>query len=198
MSEIIEIKDKKKAIRKHIAEIKKTISMQLKQDLSEIIMAKVEKLPEFKMAKTILLYYSLPDEVQTELFLKKWAKTKTGKRIVLPVVEGVNLILKEYKEDMIAKGYQSILEPTNTCTVNPNEIELAIIPGVAFDSSCNRLGRGKGFYDRLLPNVHCKIIGLGYDFQMVDQIPLEEFDQPLNKVITNSNCFIAQEQHPRL
>lgn len=189
MDNLIDIKETKKAIRREISQIKKTVPTQLKQDLSDIILAKTEELPEFKNADTILLYYALADEVQTEMFLKKWIKS--GKRLVLPVVEGENLILKEYHPNMIEQGYQSILEPAGTSVIDPACIELAIVPGVAFDACCNRLGRGKGFYDRLLPHIHCKVIGLGYHFQMVDKIPVESFDRPLDMVITDTAQYLT-------
>ncbi|MEG0518484.1 MAG: 5-formyltetrahydrofolate cyclo-ligase [Bacteroidales bacterium] len=187
MENLTDIKEAKKAIRREISRIKKTVPAQLKQDLSDIVLAKVEELPEFKNAGTILLYYALTDEVQTEMFLKKWCKKE--KRLVLPVVDGENLILKEYLPNMVEQGYQSILEPTGTSVIHPSKIELAIVPGVAFDAYCNRLGRGKGFYDRLLPHIHCKVIGLGYHFQIVDKIPVESFDRPLDMVITDIAIF---------
>lgn len=193
----MEPKEQKKEIRKQIAALKRSVPAEMRLEFSKTILEKLEQLPEFFNAKTVLLYYALPDEVQTEFFLQKWSRTGmergecSGKRIVLPVVDGENLILKEYKPDKIEKGYQSILEPANTEIIDPSLIDLAIVPGVAFDASCNRLGRGKGFYDRLLPHINCKMIGLGYHFQMVDEIPVEEFDRPLDMVITDEKCFVT-------
>ena len=176
----MDIKEEKKAIRRRVAELKGAVSMEEKLRLSEIIMAKLEVLPDFIASNTVLLYYSLPDEVQTEAFLNIWCDRK---RIVLPVVEGDDLILKIYRPSMVNVGYKQIMEPAGTEIVEPHEIELGVIPGVAFDLSNNRLGRGKGYYDRLLPHIKCKMVGLGFGFQIVDRIPMEPFVRPVELVL---------------
>ncbi len=185
----MEIREIKKAIRKHISMIKKGVCHEEKQVLSAIIAGKIESLPEFAAAGTVLIYYSLPDEVQTEAFIKKWSARK---RLVLPVVSGDDLILKEYDKDMLRPGYFDIPEPAGTKIVAPEEIEFAIIPGVAFDPVCNRLGRGKGFYDRLLPHIECKLAGTGYHFQIVDSVPAESFDRRMDMVITDTTEYFGE------
>lgn len=184
------IKDEKKLLRKKISALKKEFDLGWKTSASDIIMEKIEKLPTFQYSNTILIYYSLPDEVFTEKFLNKWYNKK---RILLPVVDGENLLLKVYNPTDISSGYQSIFEPTNTAIIDPSEVELAIIPGVGFDSNCNRMGRGKGFYDRLIPHLNCPLIGIGYSFQIVESIPTEPFDRALNQVVTEISTFI----HPK-
>lgn len=182
----MEIKEQKKRIRKEIATLKKALSSDEKALRSFAILEQVEQLPEFQKAQTVLLYYSLPDEVQTEFFLKKW----TGKkRLVLPVVEGEDLVLKEYTPGKTGKGQMSIHEPVGTTVIDPSQIEFAIIPGVAFDAACNRLGRGRGFYDRLLPHIKCRTAGVGYQLQLVEELPAEAFDKPLDTVITEEKRY---------
>lgn len=182
----METKEIKKILRKEIAARKKNYSPEWRAEISEIILKKIESLPAFQSCDTILFYHALPDEVQTQLLLKRWCDTK---RLVLPVVDGENLILRRYLPQKVEAGYCSILEPTDTEIVPPSEIELAIVPGVAFDAQCNRLGRGRGFYDRLLPDLSCEIVGLGFDFQLVDEIPVEPFDRRLSMVITENFCY---------
>lgn len=173
----------KKDIRKYIFLQKEKYSFSWKKAASETILSQIEVLPEFINSHTVLLYYALGDEVQTENFLNKWYSSK---RILIPLVEGEELILKVFSPDKIVPGYKSIPEPSfDAETVPPEEVELAIVPGVAFDASGNRLGRGKGFYDRLLPKLKCTTIGIGFDFQMVLEIPVEPFDQKLDKILTN-------------
>lgn len=185
----MEIKEQKKQIRKLVREIKKSTPKEEMDSCSVAIQHKVLELEEIKKARTILLYYSLPDEVSTELLLEKLSNRRGGtKKIILPVVEGDYLILKEYIPEEVLSGYQKILEPSGEECIDPKEIEFAVIPGMAFDKKCNRMGRGKGFYDRLIPHLNCKKCGLGYNFQMVDEIPCEEFDKPLDIVITE-NCI---------
>lgn len=182
----MEIKEQKKRIRKEIATLKRLLPAGEKALRSSVIMEQVEQLPGFQKAQTVLLYYSLPDEVQTEFFLQKW----TGKkRLVLPVVEGKELILKEYTPGKTGKGHMSINEPVGTTVIEPSQIEFAVIPGVAFDAACNRLGRGGGFYDRLLPQIKCATAGVGYHLQVVEKIPVEAFDKPLDMVITEEKRY---------
>lgn len=179
--------DLKKGIRKDISQKKKEFSQEWKDSASALILSKVEALPSFIQSGTVLLYYSLPDEVQTAPFLEKWFSVK---RILIPLVVGDSLVLKVFSPGKIVPGYKSIPEPSaDAVTVAPEEVGLAIVPGVAFDSDCRRLGRGKGFYDRLIPRLNCPLIGIGYDFQIVPRIPVESFDCPLNGVITQSHSF---------
>ena len=124
------------------------------------------------------LYMDIPGEVPTGDFIRKWYSTK---RIVIPRVNGEQLDLCEYDPQKIQEGYKGILEPAAEATiVNPEEIELALVPGVAFTHSGARLGRGKGFYDRLLPKLKCPCIGIGFSFRWVDEIPTDPWDAPLS------------------
>lgn len=179
----MEIQEIKALIRKNIAAVKKNYSLEWRIETSKGILEKIEHLPSFINGETILFYHALPDEVQTEIFLKKWCGAK---KIVLPVVDGDNLILRVYCPDNVKAGYCSILEPTDTEEVLPCDIDLAVIPGVAFDVERNRLGRGRGFYDRLLPELKCDIVGLGFDFQVVESVPMDSFDRKLSLLITET------------
>lgn len=198
----MDIKEEKKKIRAEIRALKKLQTDIEKELASDKIARTLLHLPQIKEAQCILLYYSLPDEVLTEKLIfalsnKHGINTPYGdlvaetgkKRIILPVVEGEFLILKEYIPGNVENGYRDILEPNSGEIVDPAEIELAVIPGVAFDAKCNRIGRGKGFYDKLLPHINCTTIGLGYDFQIVPAIPCNGYDIPLDMVITESGCY---------
>ena len=144
----------------------------------------LEALPSFAAASTVLVYSALPDEVQTAEFIGRWAGRK---RIVLPVVDGENLLLREMpggKAGGLVSGYRGILEPGPDCKeVRPGEIDFAIIPGVAFTADGWRLGRGRGYYDRLLPQLHCPRVGTAYPTQIVPSMPLDPWDIRLDAVI---------------
>jgi len=185
----MDIHSLKKELRKRIRNLKNSISMEERKELSHIIQNKILQLEEVAKAKTILLYHSLPDEVDTSLLLESLSNRMEGeKRVVLPVVSGEILLLKEYVPDKMNLGYQSIMEPEGE-VILPEKIDLAIVPGVAFDADCNRMGRGKGFYDKLLPSLKCCKIGLGFGFQIVGNIPCEHFDQPLDMVVTDNKVY---------
>ena len=129
------------------------------------------------------MYHSLPDELPTHAFLRNWSGPK---RFYLPRVNGVNLEILPYEDSRLELGSFHIEEPTGNETVDPSEIELIVVPAVAYDRHGNRLGRGKGFYDRLLATTKASKIGVGYDFQLVDSLPAEEHDVPMDIVITQS------------
>ncbi len=146
-------------------------------------MAVLEAHPAFKTASTILIYHSLPDEVDTHDFIEKWYNAK---RLLLPVVVGDELEIRLYTGSTdLSIGSYGISEPIGDVFSDYANIELAIIPGMAFDFNGNRLGRGKGYYDRLLPKLpHTYKIGVCFPYQMVREIPAESFDIRMDEVIT--------------
>lgn len=178
----------KKQLRKQIRERKKEFSLSEKIELSRPVFEKIEKEELFKEAKVVLLYYSMDDEVYTHDFVEKHYKTKT---ILLPCVDGDDLILRQYLgiESMKAGEQFGILEPVGKEFNDLEKIDLMIIPGVAFDEEKNRLGRGRGFYDRLLKTVNATKIGVCFDFQVVEQVPTEDFDVKMDVVISTTNIY---------
>ena len=164
-------------------ELKRAVPLEEKLRRSEGIMRKVEAMPEFQKARVVLLYWSMADEVQTHAFVEKWYKEKT---LLLPCVDGENLVLRQYTghECMVAGEQFGIGEPTGAEWTRLDAVELIVVPGVAFDRKNNRMGRGRGFYDRLLKSTpNAKKVGVAYGFQMLEDIPVEEFDVPMNLVI---------------
>jgi len=178
----MDIKEKKNNIRKQIREIKKTYSLEEKKELSIPIWEKIEKEDWFKKSNIILLYWSMDDEVYTHDFILKWYKEKT---ILLPCVDGDDLRLRIFQgiESMKEGVLFSILEPIGEEFLDFDNIDLMVIPGVAFDKENNRLGRGRGFYDRLLSKVHSIKVGVCFKFQFFDNMPTEEFDVKMNYVV---------------
>jgi len=154
----------------------------LLKELSARILTNLEHRKEFEEAKTILLYHSLKDEVYTHAFIEKWA---SNKKIVLPVVVGDELELRLYTSPAdLCIGAYGIAEPTGQLFTDYHTIDLAVIPGVAFDPEGRRLGRGKGYYDRLLPHIPAFKLGLCFPFQLIEKIPTEEFDIRMNAVVS--------------
>lgn len=183
----MEISQQKDIARRVISTMKKTLTEEDKIRRSEKILKKLESNNNFIKAKNVLFYYSLPDEVRTDLFINKWYEKKN---IFLPVVSGDKLLLRKYDPGKVKQGYKSIMEPYGTESILPDKIDVAVIPGVAFDIQCNRLGRGKGFYDRLLADLKCDTIGLAYDFQIFDLLPVDSFDKNINEIISESGHYV--------
>ena len=170
----------KQEIRKEIKRVKLNISKEGKEAAAIEVMNKIEALPQFIRAKNILLYNALPDELPTESMLNKWEKEKN---LFLPVVDGENLIIKRYDKKFVRVGAFGIIEPLGD-NVDSKIIDFIIVPGVAFDKNLNRLGRGKGYYDRLLSESNAFFAGVGYHIQVLDNIPVEEHDIKMNCIIT--------------
>ena len=182
MESIFEYKNQ---LRKEIRQLKKQVDAETSKQKARIVFAEVETLEEFKQANVVLAFWSLPDELPTHDFVIKWSSSK---KIVLPVFVGNDLVLRlfESTEQMEQSKHFGIMEPKTGKIVDPKEIDFAIIPGVAFDKKGNRLGRGKGFYDRLMPQFReITRVGVGYEFQLVESVPVTQFDLPVDMVICN-------------
>jgi len=171
----------KKELRALIKTLKKQHTKEQLLEQSEQVLTKLEQHPDFVKAKRIMLYSALPDEVQTQAFLEKWHLKKT---IILPTVVGDDIIPVAFgKDTAFAVGDFNILEPQNEPYTGG--FDLIVVPGVAFDRKGNRIGRGRGYYDRFLskhPDV--KRIGICFDFQLVDEVPTEPFDILMDEVIS--------------
>ncbi|MBI9069380.1 MAG: 5-formyltetrahydrofolate cyclo-ligase [Salinivirgaceae bacterium] len=149
---------------------------------SELIFSHLENQEYFKNAKIILAYWSMNDEVHTHSFIEKAYKNKN---ILLPSVNGDDLLIKEYKgiESMVPGEHFGILEPSGPIFSEESKIDLIIVPGVAFDAQNKRMGRGRGYYDKLLKNSHAIKIGICFDFQFFENIPAEPHDVAMDYVI---------------
>lgn len=101
----------------------------------------------------------------------------------------MNLEILPYEETRLELGSFQIEEPTGNDLTDVDDIELMVIPAVAFDRKGNRLGRGKGFYDRLLKTSRATKIGVGYEFQLLDSIPCEPHDVAMDMVITQKTLI---------
>lgn len=168
----------KQELRKHIRTLKKKY---LTGEPSPCEVLILEKLFPYKV---IMLYSALPDEVPTQILMDELVAQ--GKMVLLPrVISDTDMELHRYtgKQDLQTGAY-GIQEPTGELFTDYNAIDVAIVPGMAFDVEGHRLGRGKGYYDRFLSRVpHLYKIGLCFSWQLVDQVPCDEHDIKMDEVI---------------
>lgn len=176
----------KDIIRAAIKKRKENLTDSYKEEQAEIVYAKIEHMPEFKRAKTIFIYWSTPDELPTHNFIKKWSRSKI---ILLPVVKGNEMSIKPFiSENKLVRGSFKIMEPSSgEDYLQP--IDLAIVPGIAFDRKKRRLGRGKGYYDRYFKNKNIRKWGIGFDLQLCDNIPVTSQDIKMDRIITPSETI---------
>lgn len=182
----MEITDKKE-LRREIRLRKKEHTPEQLEAMSQAVMAQLEQIDDFRNARTVLMYHSLPDEVGTHGFVEKW---KSEKKILLPVVVGDILKLRVYDGNAsLSTGAFDIEEPEGEEFDAFGEIDFAVVPGMSFDRDGHRLGRGKGFYDKLLPAVKCRKIGICFDFQLMEHVPVEPHDVVMDMVLTDKGLM---------
>jgi 5-formyltetrahydrofolate cyclo-ligase len=176
------IKIQKQELRQKVWKLKAGCSSEEKLEKSRQIFAELEKLSDFVNAKTVMCYWSMPDEVETTEFILKYMNEK---KFVLPVVKKDELELRYFEgvESLRPGGAFNIMEPTGQILSDSSELELIIVPGVAFDKNMNRLGHGKAYYDKLLSRVKAIKIGVCFDFQFFDIIPVDGHDVKMDQVI---------------
>ena len=175
------MKEKKGKLRKLVKVRVKAISFAEREKRATALLRAIWEHPAFEQAQNVMLFWPLPDEINTIPLIEH--AYVVGKNIFLPVVVGDDLVIKPYTPMAMKPGAFGILEPQGD-PVSPVQLDLIIVPGVAFDAAGNRMGRGKGFYDRLLAGTSATTIGVCYAEQYYLSIPTEPHDVPLNDVIT--------------
>lgn len=188
----------KAALREKINSLMKALAPKDIGRMSARIAETLFSLKEYRESQKVLVYLALKSEAQTERIVQK--SFEDGKRVFVPVVDRENdeLFISELPDLKInlVKGAYGILEPAeiDRKITAPEIIDLAIVPGLAFDGQGARLGHGKGYYDRLLKRLspHALRLGLAFGCQILPSIPYCEHDVRVHKVLTESetlNCF---------
>lgn len=167
-----------------------------KDELSQTIVERFVALPEYQRAKTVMFYVDVRSEVRTRHY---FATALThGKRIVVPYcVDGELELFHLESMDELSVGMYKILEPREdlrtvaTKRIAVEELDLIMVPGVAFDRRGGRTGHGKGYYDKLLE--HCRadtpLVALAFECQMFPEIPMQEHDIFMDKVVTEAAVY---------
>ena len=170
----------KQILRNKYKEIRKNVSNKEEQD--DIIFSKIINLEEYKESNSILTYVSLKDEVDTIKLVKY--SLQEGTKIAVPKCKGQSIEFYYIKSlEELEEGNFKILEPKTNKKVSDFNNSICIIPGLAFDKQNNRIGYGRGFYDRFLENYKGIKIGLAYKECICDKIDADENDIKMDKVI---------------
>lgn len=174
----------KKELRQEIRLQKRSRSLFQLASESAAITRRLLAHPKVKCAQCIMLYHALPDEVDTHDLIE--SLKAQGKTIVLPKVTGEETMeLRLYQgESDLKEGSFHIMEPSGPQFDDIQSIDVVLVPGMSFDSENNRLGRGKGYYDRFLKQLpHIYKIGICYEFQKRQHIPVSENDVKMDEII---------------
>ncbi len=178
------IKTRKEKLRSEIKEARKNLKSGTQKKWDKAIFKQLRSMQEFIKAKRIFTYVSYPFEPDTLEIIKKLLDE--GKEVVIPHVseeKKVSLTLH------LISSLADLEKKVTTTHVTPSSIECALIPGLAFDHKLHRLGFGKGFFDSFLPALDCPKIALAYDFQIVQNVPVEDHDATLTHIVTPTAIF---------
>jgi 5-formyltetrahydrofolate cyclo-ligase len=146
--------------------------------------ARLLALPEVTGARTVMAFWSFGSEVPTEPLIG--ALHERGTTVALPRIEGADLVVVAFAPgDATRTTSFGALEPMGEDTIRPADLDVVVVPGVAFDVRGTRIGYGAGYYDRFLRRTGAFTVGLGFDLQVVDgDLPAGRFDLPIDAVVT--------------
>ena len=181
------VRREKQQMRELLVQKRRIMSSAERQEQSAAILQQLEQMQCFCDAKTVLLYYPVNNEVDVLPLFKKYKKEKT---LLLPVTHRRGMTVSPYAgNENMHRGKFHIPEPTTPAY--EGQIDLIIVPAVAFDKKGLRLGRGGGYYDKFLKKQsHATLVGVGYDFQLVDAVPVEKHDQRVHRIILPSQTIV--------
>ncbi len=180
------------ALRKRIKALRKEHREHQAENLSawsRQITERVLRMDECVRAKRVMCYHSLSGEVQTTQLLR--ALIADGKEVYLPVTEEnreMNAV-RLRDADAVHAGAFRVMVPDGNEMIEPNELDLILVPGLAFDRTGGRMGYGAGCYDRFLPRCRGVFAALAFEFQIVDSVPADEHDVPMHYVVTEQGVY---------
>lgn len=186
----------KKEIRKRINTAILAMPTSERERLSVEIQRKVTAIPEFRDARCVAAYCAMPFEVITDAIMRE--ALNDNKILCLPrtnwEARRMDMVRVEDMDSGLAPGIKGIMEPTGMEIIQSYDIDLVIVPGRAFDRSCNRIGQGGGFYDAFLAKLRpdCMKCAVAFDIQILDSVPTEEHDLPVDMIITETEIH----RHP--
>lgn len=184
------IHKRKKELRKKVQELRDALPREERERLSRMIMENLWKVPEFRDARTVLFFISFRSEVDTLPMIER--ALKEGKVVCVPCTDSSNhqmvaSRLLDLEEDLRTGNYD-ILEPRRECLrpVPPEELDVVLMPGVAFDLTGGRLGYGGGYYDRFLEkcSARCLLLAPAFEVQLVEHVPCADHDRHVHKIVT--------------
>jgi 5-formyltetrahydrofolate cyclo-ligase len=177
----------KEALRKRVAALRRALTAEARAERAALMCQRLMALDEFREARVIAAYMPLRFEIApTEAITQAFA---LGKAIALPRVnqdtQTITLHRYESGDELVESGFM-VREPLESAAlVLPQDVDVVLVPGLAFDPAGQRLGYGQGFYDRLLLHMRALRIGLAFDFQLLVEVPSFPHDLPVDCVVTD-------------
>jgi 5-formyltetrahydrofolate cyclo-ligase len=182
----------KEELRKISISARSGLGAQFRRQASGQICQRLFSLSSWRNRKTIMCFLTIKDEVETAAIVERgW---REGKTVIVPKVEGKKLLCcKLTAWSQLAAGTFGVPEPQEAIVVDPLQLQLVLVPALAFDPAGRRLGYGAGFFDRLLKKTDALRIGLAYAAQIQERLPEEENDCRVEEIITENEIIICSE-----
>jgi 5-formyltetrahydrofolate cyclo-ligase len=185
----------KAALRTQIRAVRQELDLETCLVAANNLAAALLDLPELAAARTVLAYHAMPEEIDPEPTLR--GLRDAGATIVYPRIEAPGVVELHVvdRDSALLPGPFGLAEPPAAAPrVDPSAIDVAIVPGVAFDVSGRRLGYGGGYFDRLIPRFRpdCVIIGAAFDLQVIDAVPVDSLDARVHLVVTPTRVIRAE------
>lgn len=179
----------KKLLRKDILVKRASLGKIDRKNYTEAIWETILNTPFYKNAKTIMCFVSFGSEIDTHEFIR--TAIEDGKRLVVPItVPETKELRLSHLHDLseLEIGFFNILTPKEEFIrdVDPNQVDMIIVPGAVFDREGYRIGFGGGYYDRFLSKIDKSVpkIAIAFDFQILDKVPREDYDIPVDYIVT--------------
>lgn len=190
--------NEKKLLRKEILANRKNIEQKEKEKMDKFIEDKFYQSKYYKESQKIFIYISFDSEINTLSIINK--AMKDGKKIYVPRTEYITKLMDAVEikslEDLVKEDRYGILEPSiEKPAIDPNELDLIVVPGVAFDRNGGRMGYGAGYYDRYFKKINNDNIkritklALSYDFQVLEEVPMDENDVRIDFILTETQAI---------
>jgi len=180
-------------IRKSIIEKRDSIITDIKNEWDQSILEELIDSKFYKYSLVLFIFVSFGSEVDTHKIIS--CALNDGKIVYVPKIKSKDKGIEIFRINTLSDlklGYFNILEPLENCPVgNIKDIDLILIPGIAFDRNGGRIGYGAGFYDRFLTNINSAVpkLALAYQFKVLDEVPITEFDVRIDGIISNKELI---------
>ena len=181
----IDLVEEKQLVRDKMRSVRAGMNPEQVKKSSIQVMENLSKVKEFSDAGSVMFYLPLKNEVDiSELVLKTIG---SGKKVFVPVIRKDLILPAEISSlDGLKKGSFGVSEPGDPCFADPEVLDVVVVPGIAFDGEGNRIGYGRGFYDRFLKKTEAFKIGLAYEIQVLDKIRAMPDDVKMDMVVTDA------------
>ena len=186
------IRQEKADLRNEMRAVRASLTVQEQRRTARLLLERLEAWSLWKKAETVMAYAAVRGEADlTPALQSLW---REGRRVVLPRCEGKRLAALAVRgPEELSPGYMGIPEPKAVCTaVDPDEIDLILVPGLAFDRSGGRLGQGAGYYDRFLPLTHGFRLGVAHAACVVGRVPADPWDCRMDAILTTDGILPSE------